>query len=80
MEYYYDSSNDIYVIKLDEKANQKEYLRILKQILQDEKRGDLRVYYSTFTDGYEYVIIDFNNRKLSNEEIFTFLQEKRRGK
>ena len=80
MEYYYDSSNDIYVIKLDEKANQKEYLHILKQILQDEKRGDLRVYYSTFTDGYEYVIIDFNDRKLSNEEIFTFLQEKRRGK
>ena len=80
MEYYYDSSNDIYVIKLDERANQKEYLHILKQILQDEKRGDLRVYYSTFTDGYEYVIIDFNNRKLSNEEIFTFLQEKRRGK
>ena len=59
MEYYYDSSNDIYVIKLDERANQKEYLHILKQILQDEKRGDLRVYYSTFTDGYEYVIIDF---------------------
>lgn len=80
MEYYYDSSNDIYVIKLDERANQKEYLHILKQILQDEKRGDLRVYYSTFTDGYEYVIIDFNNRKLSKEEIFTFLQEKRRGK
>ncbi len=80
MEYYYDSSNDIYVIKLDERANQKEYLHILKKILQDEKRGDLRVYYSTFTDGYEYVIIDFNNRKLSNEEIFTFLREKRRGK
>ena len=80
MEYYYDSDNDFYVIMLNNILDQKEYLKILKEIIQNDSRGDLNVYYTTFTDDFKYVILDFNNRKLSNEEIINLLNKKERGK
>ncbi len=80
MEYYYDSDNDFYVIILNNIINQKEYLKILKEIIQNDSRGDLNVYYTTFTNNFEYVILDFNKRKLSNEEIINLLNKKKRGK
>ena len=80
MEYYYDSDNDFYVIILNNIFNQKEYLKVLKEIIQKDSRGDLNVYYTTFTNNFEYVILDFHKRKLSNEEIINLLNKKKRGK
>ena len=80
MEYYYDNDNDFYVIKLNGKTNHTEYTRILREIIHNEKRPDINVYYSTVTNNFEYVIIDFNKRKFSDQEIMELLNNKKRGK
>lgn len=80
MEYYYDKDNDFYVIKLNGSVNHVEYMKILKKIIQNEKRPDINVYYSTITNDFKYVIIDFNKRKLSDEEIMYLLNNKKRGR
>ena len=80
MEYYYDKDNDFYVIKLNGSVNHVEYMKILKEIIQNEKRPDINVYYSTITNDFKYVIIDFNKRKLSDEEIIYLLNNKKRGR
>ena len=78
MEYYYDNDNDFYVITLNGSLNQVKYMKIIKEIIKNEKRPDINVYYSTMTNDFKYVIIDFNKRKLSNERIMYLLNNKKR--
>ena len=80
MEYYYDEFNDFYVIKLNGNYNQHEYLKITKDILANDKRGDLNVYYTTMTNDYKYIILDFRKRNLTDDEIKEMINNKKRGK
>lgn len=80
MEYYYDEFNDFYVIKLNGNYNQHEYLKITKDILANDKRDDLNVYYTTMTNDYKYIILDFRKRILTDDEIKEMLNNKKRGK
>ena len=80
MGYYYDSVNDFYVIKITNKLTHSEYMKILKYIIQNEKRGDIKVYYTTLADNFEYVILDFSDRKLTTEDVHNLLTTKGRGK
>ena len=78
MEYYYDKDNDFYVIELNGVFNQNEYMKVLKKILNEEKRGDLLVYYSTFTKDSKYVVIDFEKRKFTDEELSELLSNSKK--
>lgn len=80
MEYYYDEFNDFYVIKLNGNYNQHEYLKITKDILANDKRDDLNVYYTTMTNDYKYIILDFRKRNLTDDAIKEMLNNKKRGK
>lgn len=80
MEYYYDEFNDFYVIKLNGNYNQHEYLKITKDILANDKRDGLNVYYTTMTNDYKYIILDFRKRNLTDDEIKEMINNKKRGK
>ena len=78
MEYYYDKDNDFYVIKINGKLNQAEYEKLLRDIIYNEKRPDIHVYYSTVTKDFKYIIVDFNKRILTDDEIMELLNNKKR--
>ncbi len=78
MEYYYDQTNDFYVIKLNGSFNQVEYMKILREILQKEKRDDLSIFYTTLTNDNKYVVIDYQKRKYTDDELKNLLEHKRK--
>lgn len=78
MEYYYDQDNDFYVIKVNGKINQSEYEKILRNIIYNETRADIQVYYSTVTNDFQYIIIDFNKRKLTDNDIIELIDNKKK--
>ncbi len=80
MEYYYDSENDFYVIKLNRSFNQAEYMKILKDIIYNEKRGFIHVYYTTLTKNNKYVVLDFQKRRFDDNYLTNLIENKKRVK
>ena len=83
MNYYYDTSNGVYVIELNSINNNEDYQAMLKEIsLKEMEHGNniYYIYYYCYKD-INYCIIDFQKRKFSNEDIESIISpENRRSK
>lgn len=77
MNYIIDRENNLYIIKIGKTINDKVFQKVINEIIDIRNLKDkLYVYYTYFNKDATYCILDFNKRKLTDEDVNNIVDKK----